>query len=257
MSEGGVVGFESSIRLVNHSCDYSVNTNVFHARDYMVSMQTLAERLVYARKLRGIATQSELAKMAGVAQGTIGNIESGSRNGQGSLHKIARALRVRLEWLRDGLKPIEATEENDEVVMLPLYDSPMSAGYGSETADPEISKHLAFRADWIRSQGWRPKDLDLYPINGESMTGFAEHGDITLVNRAQRELISSNPRKSVFRVQYGLQVFMKQLTYDHRGAMVLRSFNLDKSRFPDITILGDELDMVRVEGRVVWRGGST
>lgn len=46
--------------------------------------KTTAERLKYARELRGW-TQTRLAVAADVSQGTIGNIESGARQSRGSL----------------------------------------------------------------------------------------------------------------------------------------------------------------------------
>jgi len=62
-------------------------------------MDTLASRLIEAR---GAMSQTELAKLAGVSQGTIGNIEAGHRKGGPSLPAIARALKISYWWLRDG-----------------------------------------------------------------------------------------------------------------------------------------------------------
>lgn len=64
-------------------------------------MDTLASRLLRARTLRDLS-QPSLAKLAGVSQGTVGNIEAGIRGGASSLALIANALQVRYLWLRDG-----------------------------------------------------------------------------------------------------------------------------------------------------------
>ena len=64
-------------------------------------MKTIAERLRYARELKGWK-QAQLAVAADVSQGTIGNIESGARQSRGSLPKIARALGVSHDWLAEG-----------------------------------------------------------------------------------------------------------------------------------------------------------
>lgn len=45
--------------------------------------------------------------MAGVSQGTIGNIEAGLRGGSASLAAIAQALQVSYWWLRDGAGEME------------------------------------------------------------------------------------------------------------------------------------------------------
>ena len=35
-----------------------------------------------------------------------------------------------------------------------------------------------------------------------------------------------------------------------------RSDNLDKQQYPDIEISSENMNLIQVEGRVVWRGGS-
>lgn len=221
-------------------------------------MSTLGQRLQMARAAAQLS-QKAVAMAAGVDQTTIARIEGGSRSSLRRLVEVAKVLKVRPEWLSSGSGEMQAQDLIDAPVLafIPFYDSPMSAGDGVETTEPEPVKHLAFLTEWIRSEGWREKDLELYPIRGDSMTGFAEDGDMALVNKAERELRFRDPRKCVFRVQYGRETFIKHLSYNHRDEMVLTSFNLDKSRHPDKIIRGDELDMVRIDGRVVWRGGKT
>jgi SOS-response transcriptional repressor LexA len=67
-------------------------------------MSTIAARLK-ATRLEKAWSQDVLAKKSGVSQGTIGNIESGARRSYGSLPRIAQALGVRNNWLRDGELP--------------------------------------------------------------------------------------------------------------------------------------------------------
>ena len=70
-------------------------------------MNTIAARLKHAREVVRDLTQDQLAVLADVSQSTIGNIEAGTRQGKGSLIKIAKALRVSLDWLIDGEGPME------------------------------------------------------------------------------------------------------------------------------------------------------
>lgn len=67
-------------------------------------MASIASRLKEAREEKGW-TQGKLAEEAGLAQGTVGNIESGARQSLGSLPRLADALGVRNNWLRDGELP--------------------------------------------------------------------------------------------------------------------------------------------------------
>lgn len=66
-----------------------------------MDLDTLAGRLRSARKTRNLS-QAALAERAGVRQSTVGNIESGARDGANSLALLAHALAVRYFWLRDG-----------------------------------------------------------------------------------------------------------------------------------------------------------
>lgn len=62
-------------------------------------MEDVPARLKRLRKAAGL-TQAALARAAGVAQSTIGNIESGTRGYGESLVDIAKVLRVPPEYLR-------------------------------------------------------------------------------------------------------------------------------------------------------------
>lgn len=53
-----------------------VNTGVILCAGISTDMDTLSSRLAHARELRGL-TQTQLAKLVGVSQSTIGNIEAG------------------------------------------------------------------------------------------------------------------------------------------------------------------------------------
>lgn len=76
----------------------------------ITSVKTIADRLKEERIARGWS-QIELAEKAKVSQGTIGNVESGTRKQPRDLLKIAAALGVRAEWLQDGEEPKASTLE--------------------------------------------------------------------------------------------------------------------------------------------------
>lgn len=77
----------------------AVNTPVIRACDAITSVETPRERLKRLRKAKGL-TQPELAKRAGVSQGTIGNLETGLRGYGESIVSIAAALGVPPEYLQ-------------------------------------------------------------------------------------------------------------------------------------------------------------
>ena len=85
----------------NHGRDTCVNTIVIRGSKTICQVDTIASRLKHARDLKDW-TQGQLAKNAGVTQGTVGNIEAGLRKSLQSLPRLADALGVRHVWLRDG-----------------------------------------------------------------------------------------------------------------------------------------------------------
>lgn len=70
-------------------------------------MSTLATRLKKARE-RLKMSQADVARLAGVTQSAIGNLEAGSRLTSRNLVGIARALRVHANWLESGIGPMAA-----------------------------------------------------------------------------------------------------------------------------------------------------
>lgn len=79
----------------------------------ITNVNSIAERLKQSRESKGL-TQSELGGLAGVSQGTIGNIESGLRKNPRELLALAKALGKNPEWLKSGKGP-----ENADVAATP------------------------------------------------------------------------------------------------------------------------------------------
>ncbi|MDI3286105.1 helix-turn-helix domain-containing protein [Polyangium sp. 15x6] len=75
----------------------------------------LGDRVKQARQLRGIKS-TELDRLAGVSQGTTSRLESKQRGKFGgtatTVQRVAKALRVNMEWLMTGQGPMEETEED-------------------------------------------------------------------------------------------------------------------------------------------------
>ena len=98
---------------IYHARDCAPNTNVMQPPGLITGVETYASLLRAARD-RAELTQTQLAKKAGVAQGTVGNIESGERLNPSSetLAKLAKALGL----LVDDLTPSHAKGKQSQTL---------------------------------------------------------------------------------------------------------------------------------------------
>ncbi len=94
----------------NHIRDCLVNTNVVFRHRTITNVKTLADRLKFARELRGLS-QKELGRRIGQSQSAIGNIEAGTRQSLRLLVPAARALGVSVDWLYDGKGPAPTAQD--------------------------------------------------------------------------------------------------------------------------------------------------
>jgi len=104
--------------LESHVRDYAPNTYVLQHGGVITPVKTLADRLKAARALAKLS-QPELAKMAGVSQGTIGNLEAGIRHSARRLPSIAAALGVSALWLAEGVGRRELSAAHAEPPLPP------------------------------------------------------------------------------------------------------------------------------------------
>lgn len=167
-------------------------------------MDTIAKRLK-ASRLEKEWSQEVLAKKSGVSQGTIGNIESGARRAHGSLPRIAEALGIRHNWLRDG-----DGEQHDFPALITSNHTAQepAAKYEVQPSNVEsiATKKQVPLISWVRAGGWgeiddhNPNTTETVPANysqpgryafalsvdGDSMTtnvGLSfPHGTIIIVD---------------------------------------------------------------------------
>lgn len=106
---------------LKHVRDVLSTTNVIQFTGLITDVLTIAQRLKAAREEAGL-NQPELARAAGVSQGTISNIESGLRKQPRELLALAEAIGVHAKWLQTGTGPRyinrDAIEEASRAVTL-------------------------------------------------------------------------------------------------------------------------------------------
>ena len=102
-----------------HTHDFTTSVSAEGKNDsrlhcHNTNMSKISERLKEARLLRGWS-QVQLAIATGLSPGTIGNIESGVRQGKGSLPQIAKALGISHDWLANGIGEMGMTRDAPEI----------------------------------------------------------------------------------------------------------------------------------------------
>lgn len=111
----------------------------------MENLQTIGERVAWARKQRQL-TQQQLATTAGVAQSTIGSLESGQRSKPRELVSIAKALSASVGWLETGEGEWEATQQS--------YDSPLEAAFAGAAQASGLAVRKLTRGDAAGMPDW-------------------------------------------------------------------------------------------------------
>lgn len=87
-------------------------------------MDTLGDRLIYARKKNGY-TQDSLAELIGVSRGVIFNIEKKKTEPQTIvINALCQALKINKEWLLYGTGEMEDTSKASQSakILAELYD---------------------------------------------------------------------------------------------------------------------------------------
>lgn len=96
-----------------------------YTRPYISDMKkTIADRLDQLMKLRGVRSQSELARRSGVPQATISRtLKGGSVPELDTVRKLAEALSSTSPWLVDGLGPGPESPDHRPTVRAQTRDS--------------------------------------------------------------------------------------------------------------------------------------
>ncbi|WP_212810946.1 LexA family transcriptional regulator [Pseudomonas sp. Ost2] len=140
----------------------------------------------------------------------------------------------------------------DRYSFINQHTAKAAAGDGEENPHIEIRGVLAFKSDWLRAHRLNPKNLDVIYAEGGSMEPTINSGDVLLVDQSKID-----PRDGqVFAMHSESKgTIVKRLVKSDFDGWIIRSDNPDKARYGDQVLRDDEINEVRIIGRVVWRGG--
>ncbi|TQI66093.1 helix-turn-helix domain-containing protein [Clostridium sp. KNHs216] len=110
-------------------------------------MNTLGERLKYARK-KGGYTQESLSEAIGISRGVIFNLEKDKTEPQGIVvNAVCQTLKINKDWLLYGVGNMEDKSETSRSakILTELYDSAKSLSEEEQLFLLDTIKALKFR----------------------------------------------------------------------------------------------------------------
>lgn len=205
-----------------------------------ISTETMLDRAKFAVKAK---TDLALAEFLGVNASTIAGYKQRETVPLEQCIKIAERTGVSLDWLILGKgEPDGGTRREEpasDVAFVPLYDVPVSAGYGSFFEAENVAQQVPFDAVWLRREGLHAKDLVCLPIAGDSMMPSLKPTDIVLVNRAQTK------GDGVFVLRLGNALRIKRLQWLADGRLRISSDNpIYETEYVDPEDLADDFAVI-------------
>ncbi|MEN0629828.1 helix-turn-helix transcriptional regulator [Phytobacter ursingii] len=226
---------------------------------------TLAERLKEARSARGL-TQKALGELVGVSQAAIQKIETGKAEQTTKLVDIARALKVRPEWLGSGLGAmkvsddalppenewgtVDAWDKNtplpaDEVEVPFLKDIEFACGNGRVQEEDHNGFKLRFSKATLRRVGANTDGTGVlcFPAVGNSMEPLIPDGATVAINCNDKRIVDGK----VYAVNQDGWKRLKMLYRVGPDKVSLRSYN--SQEHPDEEHPLSEIEII---GRMFW-----
>ncbi|MBE1427226.1 phage repressor protein C with HTH and peptisase S24 domain [Desulfomicrobium macestii] len=192
-------------------------------------------------KTTGISTQKELAALLGIDPAAI-TMAKGRGVPKSWGLTIAAAFGVNPGWLKTGTGPVYQNEQAS-TLLVPKVAARACAGGGSFELSDKIVDELPFDRSWLSKKG-NPGQMVAMEVIGDSMSPELEPGDNILIDQSQNQVADNN----LYVVGLADSIQVKRIQV-RPGLVVLFSTN---QRYSPVTLQGDEIDTLRVIGRVLW-----
>lgn len=195
----------------------------------------------------GIRSQTELASVLGINRSAITQAKKKGTVPAKWVLLLSRKFGLNPDWLERGAgEPAEKKIcYESEFEKIPKVNARLCAGDGSFEVGSDIRGYYAFRKDWLSRKG-SAGTMVLMDIFGNSMEPELKDGDTVLVDGSQKGVIAG----ALYAVGIEDTVMVKRLE-KHPNNLVLQSDNKD---YAPIFLRGNEMDMARIIGKVVWVG---
>lgn len=207
-------------------------------------------RIRDARAKAGL-TIDDVAKQTGLHFNTVGRIERGKSEANAEhVFRLARVLGVAPITLSlFGGEPV-LSHDDEEFVLIDALDAEVSAGGGSVNGHQEVLGRFAFRRSWLCEKGLACDAVRIITARGKSMADKINDGDILLINIKVKTL----KEDGIYVIERDGLDYVKLLQRDFStGGLHVISYNKD---YPPQFIPVEQIDDLRISGRVVWHGGE-
>lgn len=193
----------------------------------MISKGIILEKAEYepvpvlerAKEAMNAKSDYELAQKLDVTTATMSGYRKRKSLPLEQCIKVSKSADISLDWLILGkggkYDPCISTDN----VLIPLYDTPASAGHGSFFDSENIIRHVPFDAVWLKREGLYPRNLACLPIKGDSMMPGLIDGDIVLIDRARTR------GDGVFVLRIGDALRIKRVQWLANGSLRISSDN--------------------------------
>lgn len=131
---------------------------------------------------------------------------------------------------------------------MPRYDVAASMGNGSVIHNEQVVDHLAFRAEWVRTElGASPNNLILISAIGDSMEPSLRAGDLLLIDRS----VESVRQDAIYAIAQDGELRIKRIQRLFDGSLIIKS---DNPQYGPENLTVEQAERMRIVGRVVWSG---
>lgn len=189
-----------------------------------------------------VNNQSKLAQVLGVGRAAVSLAKKKDRVPARWIMELAQVFDVDAMWLQTG-QGEPGGSSACAYFNVPKVVARLCAGGGSFETGAGVDGYYSFRQDWLKRKG-QPDDMVLMDVMGNSMEPELKEGDMVLVDQSQKSVLAGG----IYAVGVEDTVMVKRIE-KLPGRLVLLSDNPDYS---PISLSGDELDAVRMIGKILW-----
>ena len=198
------------------------------------------------QEITPITSQASLAKSLNITRSAISKQRKKGDVPKKWIFQLSEMFDLNPEWLDKENPPNYQNQDSfhEKFIEIPKVTARLSAGYGSFETEPEFIEFYSFRKDWLEKKG-SAKDMVLMDIVGNSMEPEMKEGDTVLIDQAQKGIFAG----AIYAAGLEDTIVVKRIE-KRPNKLVLISEN--NTKYPEITFTGEEMNDVRIIGKVIW-----